>query len=84
MTTVEVTLNLPADLVARAQKAGMLTPERMITLLEKELERDYRVNRLLKTVNRLHTIKPAVAVGEIDEEIRAYRASKRTKRAKAS
>lgn len=84
MTTIEVTLNLPADLVTRAQKAGVLTAERVIALLEKELEREYRVNRLLKTVDRLHAIKPAVAFGEIDEEIRTYRANKRTNQAKAS
>lgn len=80
MITVKVTLNLPEDLVTRAQQAGVLTPERMIGLIEKELEREFRVNRLFKTMDRLQAVEPQLDQDIIDEEIQDYRNEKRAQR----
>ena len=80
MVTVEVTLNLPEDLVTRAQQAGVLTTERMIGLIEKELEREFRVNRLFKTMDRLQAVEPQLDQDIIDEEIQDHRNEKRAQR----
>ena len=80
MVTVEVTLNLPEDLVTRAQQAGVLTTERMIGLIEKELEREFRINRLFKTMDRLQAVEPQLDQDIIDEEIQDHRNEKRAQR----
>lgn len=60
MDTVEVTFTLPEELVTRARKAGKLTTEYMIQLLEKDLEREFRVNRLFATMDRLQSVEPPI------------------------
>lgn len=76
MTIVDVTLHLPEELVNRATEAGILTDERIAALLEMEIERKTHVERFAQTVNQLRTLEPPLTEGEIDEEIRAYRAEK--------
>ena len=80
MNTVEITLNLPEELVIRARKAGVLTVERMIALIEKELEREYHVKKLFKTLDQIQAVEPPLTVEDLNEEIRTYRAEKRAKR----
>ncbi|MCC7452241.1 MAG: hypothetical protein IT324_32875 [Anaerolineae bacterium] len=73
MNTVDVTLTLPEDLAERAKAAGILTSERLIAWLEKELERKERVDRLLADIAKLSAIQPPLTQEEIDAEIAADR-----------
>lgn len=77
MDTVDITLTLPEELVARARSAGLLTAERVAEWLAAELERRQRVDQLFADVQKLYVLEPPLTQEEIDAEIRAYREEKR-------
>jgi hypothetical protein len=73
---VNVTIELPAELVQKAEAAGILTAERMAELVERELERQSRTNRFFETVDQLTMLEPPLTEDEINAEIAAYRREK--------
>jgi hypothetical protein len=75
MNHLDITLRLPEDIVTRAQSAGLLTEARIIEFLEKELERQQRVDRLFENIDKLHTMEPLLSQEDIDEAIQASRAT---------
>ncbi len=83
MVTVDVTLQLPEELVTQAQNAGILTGERVAELLQTELERQRRVQRYFDALDQLATVEPRLTPEEIDAEITAYRREKRQNKADA-
>lgn len=75
--TIAVTLDLPEDLVARAQAAGLLDAQQVIAWLEAELDRKTRVDRLFTNIDRLHDLQPPLSQAEIDAELEADRREQR-------
>lgn len=73
MDRVDVTLNLPQELVERARLAGLLSEEQIERWLNEELDRQTRLNRLFTKLDRLAEIEPAMTEDEILAEIDAYR-----------
>jgi hypothetical protein len=74
MTTVDVTLSLPEELVEQAKSAGVLTDERVAALLEAEIKRQINAQRFQATLRQLRSVEPSVTQEEIDDEIEAYHA----------
>jgi len=80
MNSIEFTFQLPEDLAVRARTAGVLTTDRLIGLIEKELERQFYAQQLMATMDRLQALEPRLTEEEIEREIQIYRAEKRAKR----
>lgn len=78
---LELNLKLPASLVHEAESQGLLTPEMLETMLREEVRR-CRVANLFKAADRLAAlpIEP-LTEAEIEAEIQAVRAEKRSQRA---
>jgi len=72
MTTVDVTLSLPEELVEQAKSAGVLTDERVAALLEAEIKRQINARRFQATLQQLRAVDPSLTQEEIDDEIEAY------------
>ncbi len=70
---MEVTVQLPEDLVSEAQAAGLLTGERLSRLLRAELVRQQHITELRQTIQQLRTLEPAMTPEEIEAEIQADR-----------
>lgn len=77
---VDVLLKLPKELVDRSKEVGVLTGERMATVIEEEIEREFHRRRFKETVKQLRDLQPPMTQEEIDEELEAYRAEQRTHR----
>jgi hypothetical protein len=79
MERVDITLrlNLPQDLIDRAQSAGLLTQEQIEQWLTEELDRQQKLNRFFDKIDRLAALEPRLSEAEIDSEIEAYRREKR-------
>ena len=73
MERVQVTLNLPEELVTRAKSAGLLSDDGMERLLASELDRQQRVDKLFSTLDRLSEVEPPLTLEEIEAEIKASR-----------
>ena len=74
MTTVQITL--PDQLAQEAQRAGLLQPQALETLL-REAMRARRVERLFETMSRLRAQTPPLTEEEVQAEIEAARAARR-------
>ena len=74
MTTVQITL--PDQLAQEAQRAGLLQPQALETLL-REAMRARRVERLFETMSRLRAQTPSLTEEEVQAEIEAARAARR-------
>ncbi|MBP8295524.1 MAG: hypothetical protein KAX84_05405 [Burkholderiales bacterium] len=75
MTTVQITL--PDQLAQEAQRAGLLTPERIERVLREELRAE-RIERLKQVHAKLAAEPlPPMTSEEIQAEIDAYRAETR-------
>jgi hypothetical protein len=75
MTTLQITL--PEQLVAGAQRAGLLTPEAIERMVREQL-RGERVDKLQQARHQLAaTPLPSMTREEIQAEIDAYRAGQR-------
>ena len=70
---MEVTVQLPEDLVSEAQAAGLLTGERLSRLLRAELARQQHIAELRQTIQQLRALEPAITPEEIEAEIQADR-----------
>jgi hypothetical protein len=81
VTTIEI--HLPDDLAQSAERAGLLSDQAIRHLLEDAIRR--RAGRALIEVARdIHTAGiPPMSMDEIDAEVKAVRAERRTRRADA-
>lgn len=76
MDRVDITLNLPQELVERARSAGLLSEEQIERWLNEELDRQTKLDRLFTKLDRLAEIEPPMTEDEINAEIAAYRRDK--------
>ena len=74
-----VTLLLPEELVERAEAAGLLTESSVTRWLEVQLEQEAARKRYLQTLDDLRSTEPPMTPEEIQAEIDAYRADKRSR-----
>lgn len=63
---ITIPITLPETLVERAQAAGILGNEEIANLLEAELVRLARVERLFATMDKLAHVQPPLTQEEID------------------
>jgi len=75
MTTL--TIELPDNLAKEAKDAGLLAADAMENLL-REAMRARRIDRLFETMSRLRSQTPALSEEEVQAEIQAARAARRT------
>jgi len=80
MTTVEITL--PDQLAQEAQRAGLLTPERIELMLREELKAQ-RVENLFAAMQRMDRVAEPASMGpeDVAAEIAAMRAERRARNA---
>jgi hypothetical protein len=78
MTSVELTIEMPDDLVQEAEAAGLLSPDAILWLIRQEI-RQRRVERLFAVTDRL--AGPALSEAEVETEIQAARSERRGLRA---
>ena len=79
MTTVELTLQLPDRLARRAKDAGLLTAERIVELIEREIERQLNIDRLFMAMDSLANVPiPPLDEESLAEEIQAVRHARRS------
>ena len=82
MTTLQITL--PDQLAQEARRAGLLTPEAIEQLL-REAVRQRALGELRQAMDRMHSVPgPVMTPWEIEEEIRAARAERRAREARAA
>lgn len=79
MTTVELTLQIPDRLARRARDAGLLSAERIVELIEREIERQLTIDRLFMAMDSLATVPiPPLDEESVAEEIQAVRHARRS------
>lgn len=82
MTTLEI--NLPDSLAKEAKKAGLLTPE-AIEQMVREAIRQRALGELKQAMDRMAAVDgPIMTPEEIQEEIKAARAERRAREARAA
>jgi hypothetical protein len=86
MALQPVTLQLPDDLVKRAQAAGLFAPERAEDLFRRELERQGKIANFFELADRLTQLNQTdpITPEEIEAEIQAARAERRQRRESAA
>ncbi len=78
---MQVTLNLPDELVLRAQDAGLLTVEALQKLLEEAVRRQAG-RKLLSMAERLHAAGiPPMSEDELNDLVHEARAERRARNA---
>ena len=79
MTKLQVKLELPDPLAKEAETMGLLEPQALQTLL-REAVRNRRIARLAEARRKIAAAGiPPMTMEEIQAEIEAYRAERRTK-----
>lgn len=79
MSNVTLTIELPYDIEEKARAAGLLTSEKLIELIEAELERkreaeqDNAIQQAREMLGRLDALEPKLTQEEIDEELQKGR-----------
>ena len=81
METVELTIELPANIAKSAQAEGLLDPAAIQTMLEREIRRRAARNLLSVAEEMTRAGLPELTTEEAQAEIDAYRAEKRRARA---
>lgn len=76
---LELKLKLPGSLAREAKAKGLLTPQALELLLREEVRRQ-RVTQLFEAADRLAALPP-LTEAELEAEIQAVRAERRTSRA---
>jgi hypothetical protein len=71
MSTVQVTLTLPEDLVEQAQSLGILTDDGFARFLESAINREESPDRLVATLTKLLSLGRPITPEEIQAEIQA-------------
>lgn len=75
---VEIRLSLPDSLAKEAEERGLLEPSALEKLL-REAVRSHHVDRLFAAADRLSALSlPPMTDDELNEEIQAVRATRRT------
>lgn len=82
MTTLEI--NLPDSLAKEAKQAGLLTPEAIEQMVRGAI-RQRALGELKQAMDRMAAVEgPVMTPEEIQEEIRAARAERRAREARAA
>ncbi|NTV62835.1 MAG: hypothetical protein HGA65_04775 [Oscillochloris sp.] len=82
MVNIEIKLTLPDNLAREAEARGLLTPKALQQLIDAEVERRRKVDRLFTTLDQLATVDiPPLSDEELNAEIKAARAERRNRRA---
>ncbi|RRR76116.1 MAG: hypothetical protein EI684_03520 [Candidatus Viridilinea halotolerans] len=82
MVAIEVTLNLPDELAREAVARGLLTPAALQQLIDAEVERRRKLDRLCTTLDQLAAVDlPPLTSAELNTEIHAARAERRARNA---
>lgn len=77
MSAVALTIELPPELLAQADRAGLLTPQAIAELVAAELRRR-QVDRLFAIADKLAALdEPPLSAAELEEEICAARAERK-------
>jgi len=77
---MDITLNLPEDLINRARAAGLLTDERIAELIQAELDRQRSKAEFFTDVQRLRAQTPPLTPEEIETELKQLREARAMKR----
>lgn len=84
MTTFEIKLSLPDSVAREAREAGLLAPEAIEALLREAIRRR-ALNELQEAMDRMAAVEgPPMTPQEIQEEIKAARAERRAREARAA
>jgi post-segregation antitoxin (ccd killing protein) len=75
---LELKVKLPGSLAQEARASGLLTPQALETMLREEVRRR-RVAQLFEAADRLAAL-PSLTEAEVEEEIQAARAERRSSR----
>jgi hypothetical protein len=78
MVAIELTLTLPDDLAREAEARGLLTPQALQQLIDAEVVRRRKLDRLFTTLDQLAEVDvPSLSAEELNAEIKAARAARR-------
>ncbi|MBX0330833.1 hypothetical protein K2Z83_24550 [Oscillochloris sp. ZM17-4] len=82
MVDIEIKLSLPDTLAREAAARGLLTPAALQQLIDAEVERRRKVDRLFTTMDDLAAVNlPPLSAEDLNTEIKAARAERRFRRA---
>jgi hypothetical protein len=82
MVSIDITLTLPDELAREARDRGLLAPEALQRLIDAEVERRRKVDRLFEIADSLAAMdKGDLTEEDIKAEIAAVRAERRARRA---
>jgi hypothetical protein len=82
MVNIDIRLSLPDDLAREASARGLLTPEALQQLIDAEVERRRKIDRLFTAMDQLAAVgQPPLSNDELNAEIKAARAERRARRA---
>lgn len=80
MVNIDIRLSLPDDLAREARARGLLTPEALQQLIDAEVERRRKIDRLFTTMDELAAVdEPPLSGEELNAEIKAARAERRAR-----
>ena len=79
MKAVDIRLTLPTDLAEKAEAAGLLTAEALERLIQEEVRRQ-AMDRFFEIADKLSALDvPQMTDEDVQAEIDAYRAEKRSR-----
>lgn len=81
MINIDIRLSLPDELAREASARGLLTPEALQQLIDAEVERRRKIDRLFTAMDQLAALEPPLTNDELNAEIKAARAERRARRA---
>ncbi len=82
MVDIDIRLTLPDELAREAAARGLLTSEVLQQLIDAEVERRRKIERLFSTMDELAAVDPPpLSNDELNAEIKAARAERRSRRA---
>lgn len=82
MVDIDMTLTLPDDLAREAAARGLLTADAVQQLLATEVARQRKRDQLVTSMNQLAAVEcPPLSTDEVNAEIAAARAERRSHRA---
>lgn len=79
--SVTVTIELTEEQLRAARSTGVLEPDELARLVQRELERRQDARRMNEIMDALQSSPEKPTPEEIDAEIEAYRSEKRARRA---
>lgn len=83
MNTIQVTFDLPQEVVDEARSIGILDNVRVTRMLESEIERQRKIDRFFSVLDEIQSDPDRLTPEEIDEEIRLYREERHRHRQQA-